>query len=63
MRTGILILFPEANKTQDDNREVTPGEKLLSYIRKEQLRTNGHFLWQDERLVSGFKSITTINRY
>jgi len=54
MRTGILILFPEANKTQDDNREVTPGEKLLSYIRKEQLRTNGHFLWQDERFVSSF---------
>ena len=25
MRTGILILFPEANKTQDDNREVVPG--------------------------------------
>ena len=30
MRTGILILFPEANKTQDDNREVVPGEKLLN---------------------------------
>lgn len=40
MRTGILILFPEANKTQDDNREVVPGEKLLS-CHSEEHRVRG----------------------